>query len=185
MGEQARVTSVDALELFRGRLVLFQSASRAAIDEASAEVLRTRLWLENEQEPYWELQVKRRTRALEEAQSALFSSRLSTLREVSAAEQMAVRRAKAALEEARLKLAAVKKWQRRFPNDVEPLLKQTERLQSFLTHDLNKALATLTRLITQLSAYTDSSTSPQPAPPSNPLPDSPRSTDPSSPTHTS
>src|SRR5258707_3524033 len=100
MPERAHVASVEALETFRANLIVYVSQARPALEEVSAEVLRTRLWLEDEKRNYWEKEIRRRTKDLEQAQAALFSSRLGALRKESATDQMAVHRAKPALEEA-------------------------------------------------------------------------------------
>ena len=153
MPERAHVTSVDALESFRSSLILYVSKARPALDEVSAEVMRTRLWLEDEQRTHWEHEARRRTRALQEAQQALFSARLSTFRDETSAEQMAVHRTKRASDDAEDKLRVLKKWNRDFDNRVEPLLKQMEKLQTVLAHDLVLARAFLTQAITALHAY--------------------------------
>src|ERR1041385_62452 len=90
MPERAHVTSLDALESFRASLILYVSKARPTLEEVSADVVRTRLWLQNDQRMHWENQVRRRAKALEQAQEALSSARMSHLREASAAEQMAV-----------------------------------------------------------------------------------------------
>jgi hypothetical protein len=153
MPERAHVTAVDALEAFRSALIIYLSKARPTLDEVSAEVTRTRMWLEDEQRTHWENQQRRRARALQEAQAALFSSRLSTFREASASEQMAVHRAKRAFDEAEDKLRIIKKWNRDFENRVSPLVKQMEKLQTVLAHDMTQALASLTRAIDTLHAY--------------------------------
>ena len=153
MPERAHVTSVDALESFRSSLILYVSKARPALDEASAEVVRTRMWLEDEQRVHWENEARRCRRALDEAQQALFSARLSTFREETSAEQMAVHRTKRASDDAEDKLRVLKKWNRDFDNRVEPLLKQMEKLQTVLAHDLVLARAFLTQAITALHAY--------------------------------
>ena len=104
MPERAHVTSVDALECFRSSLLVYVSKARPTLDEVSAEVVRMRSWLEDEQRAHWENEMRRRRRDFDEAQQALFSSKLSTFRETSSAEQMAVHRAKRALEAAEAKL---------------------------------------------------------------------------------
>src|SRR6188474_1288036 len=126
MPERAHVTSVEALEAFRSKLILYISKARPALEEITSDVLRVRLWLENEQRTYWENQLKRRKRAWDEAQAALFSSRLSNLREESSAEIQAVHRSKRAYEEAETKLRIVKQWNRDFEGRVLPLVKQME-----------------------------------------------------------
>ena len=155
MPERAHVTSVDALESFRSNLIVYLSKARSTLEEVSAEVQRTRGWLENDQRTCWENEMRRRRRALEEAQQALFSSRISNLREVSAAEQLAVQRAKRAVEEADAKLRVVKQWNRVFDNRVDPLVKQTEKLHTVLANDMVRAVAYLAEAIATLDAYAD------------------------------
>ncbi len=153
MPERAHVTSVDALELFRSQLIIYVSKARPALDEVSAEVVRTRGWLQDEQRTRWENELRRRSRALQEAQAALFSARLSTFQEESSLQQMMVHRTKRAFDEAEEKLRVIKKWNRDFDNRVEPLLKQMEKLHTVLAHDMVQAVASLTHAIDTLHAY--------------------------------
>lgn len=153
MALRAKVGSLDALESFRARLIVYTNQARAALEEVSADVMRTRLWLQTEQRVSWERELRRRLRTLEEAQQALFSSRLSSLRHESAAEQMAVHRAKRAVEEGEAKLRVLRTWDRDFDSRVQPLVKQIEKLHTVLTHDMVQAVAFLTDAINTLAAY--------------------------------
>lgn len=153
MPEQAHVSSIDALESFRSSLIVYLSKARPTLEEVSSDVMRTRLWLEDEHRTHWENEVRRRTRALQEAQQALFSARLSTFRKETSAELMTVHRTKRAFEEADTKLKVIRKWNRDFDNHAEPLLKQMEKLQTVLAHDMVKAIAFLTQAIDTLHAY--------------------------------
>src|SRR2546426_7749217 len=162
MPQRAHVTSVEALETFRSSLIVYVSKARPTLEEVSADVLRTRLWLQNEQRTHWEGQVRRRAKELEQAQAALFSARLSNLREETAAEQMAFHRAKRLLDEAESKLRTLKQWNREFDNRVDPLLKQTEKLHTVLSNEMVQAMAYLTEAINTLAAYSESG--PPPAP---------------------
>jgi hypothetical protein len=161
MAERANVTSIDAVEAFRASLIVYLGKARPAVEEASAEVLRMRMWLENDQRVFWEQEIRRRKRALEEAQQALFDSRLSNLREESAAEVQAVHRAKRGLEEAENKLKGLKQWNRHFESQVQPLLKQIEKMHTILTHDVPQAIAHLAQTVRTLEAYAET------APPSS------------------
>jgi hypothetical protein len=153
MPEKAHVGSLEALEAFRANLIVYLSKARPTLEEVSAEVMRTRLWLEEEQRSHWENEVRRRRRELQEAQQALFSSRLSSFREASAAEQMAVHRTKRDCEAAEEKLRMVKKWDRDFDNRADPLVKQMEKLHTVLAHDMVQAIAYLNQAIDTLSQY--------------------------------
>ena len=170
MPERAHITSVEALEAFRENLIIYQSKARPTLEEVTGDVVRTRIWLENDQRIHWENQVRRRLKVLEQAQAALFSSRVSHLREASTAEQAAVSRAKRAVEEAEAKLQILKKWNREFGSQVEPLARQLEKLHTVLAHDIPKAAAHLTQVVNTLDAYaniTPGIASPGPAPSSN------------------
>ena len=168
MAPQARVTSVDALEAFRASLIVYVSKARPALEEVSSDVLRTRLWLQNEQRLHLENQVRRHAKELEQAQQALSSARLSQLRDTRTAEHMAVQKARRSLDEAEAKLKILKRWDREFDTRVEPLLKQLEKLHTLLSHDLVKAVASLAQATQTLQAYADvmpTAAAPTPPPP--------------------
>jgi hypothetical protein len=153
MPQRAQVTAIEALDEFRASLIVYLSKARPTLEEVSADVLRTRLWLENEQRTHWENEVRRRHKALEQAQSELFSARLSNLRKESAAEVMAVHRARRLLDEAQTKLLVLKRWLREFDAAAQPLVKQMEKLHTILANDMVKATAYLTQAVNTLDAY--------------------------------
>ncbi len=153
MPQRAIVSSVEAIDDFRAALIVYLSKARPTLEEVGAEVVRTRVWLETDQRTHWENEVRRRTRVLQEAQAALFSARLSKISQARSVEQMAVHRAKRALDEAQAKLQTLKQWNREFENRAQPLVKQTEKLQTVLANDMVKAVAYLTDAIQTLQAY--------------------------------
>jgi|SRR5579863_2200894 len=153
MPERARVTSVEAIESFRTQLILYLGKARPALEEVGGDLVRMRLWLQNEQRLHWEGEARRRKRALEEAQQAVFSAKLSRLREVNVAEQTALHKAKRAYDEAEAKLRIMKQWDRAFDNRTEPLARQLEKLQTILSNDMTKAVAYLGQTVETLAAY--------------------------------
>lgn len=165
MPDQARVSSIEAIATFRARLLVFLTKARPALEEISGEVLRTRQWLQNDQRIHWEGQVRQRAKKLETAQHELYSSRIARLREVSTAEQAAVNKAKRAVEEAEAKLRTLKHWNREFDSRVDPMIKQIEKLHTFLIHDLGRATAHLTELLKALDAYASTGLPSAPATP--------------------
>lgn len=189
MAERAHVSSVDALEAFRAQLVLYIGKARPTLEEVSADVTRTRLWLENEKRVYWENQLRKRKRDWDEAQAALFSSRLSNLRDETAAEVQAVHRCRRAYEEAEEKLKILRRWLRDFESRVQPLVKQMEKLHTILANDLPKAVTYLSEAVRALDAYAGvkppapAELSPPPAPAPDPSPMAP--TEPAVPPKTS
>lgn len=153
MPDQAHVASIEALEAFRARLLVYRAQARTTVEEAAAEVVRLRQWLDHDQRRHWENEIRRRNRALEAARQELFSSRLSKLEEATAAQQMALHRAEKAVRSAEARLATVRRWSRDFESRVAPLAKQVEPLHSLLTVGLAAAAAQLARHGETLSAY--------------------------------
>ena len=153
MTDRAQVTSVAALESFRAALLVFLTQARASVDEARGEVLRTRLWLENDQTRYWENQLRVRGLALERANAEMFGARMSKFGGDTQEKAAAVRRTKQALAEAEEKMKLLKKSERELDHDSDPLLKQVERLQGFLSSDMGLAVVQLNEIIKALEAY--------------------------------
>jgi hypothetical protein len=155
MPERARVTSIEALESFRVALIIYLEKAVRVLDEVSDEVLRTKLWVQNDARERWEREVKRRTRDLQEKQQELFGARLSKLQEVTAAQQMAVLRAKRALEEAEAKLSSVKQWNQQYDSRVVPFAKEADKLRDVLVSHMSKAVFNLNQVAKHLAAYAE------------------------------
>jgi len=155
MAEGARITSSEAIGLFRARLAVYLSKAKPLLDGATEEYVRTREWIRTDRRLHWESEARRRKRQLENAEQALFSARFSNLREVTAAEQAAVHRAKAALEEAEEKLRQVKRWSLDFDEKAGPLAKQIEQLRTMVSGDLARALLYLDGVIKAVEAYAE------------------------------
>ena len=153
MPERAQVNSVEALDAFRAKLIVFISKARAGVDEVIDEIQRTQSWLENEQRTYWDRELRRRNRELDEAEQELFSAKISRIRTQSAAQVLAVERAKRSVRAAEAKRDAVKKWTREFESRAEPLGKQVDQLLTFLTTDLGKGVAYLGSTVKLLQDY--------------------------------
>lgn len=155
MADRAQVTSVEAIEAFRSALVIYLSKARPALEEMANEVARARQWLQHDQRRKWDGEMKMRSKKLERAQAELFSVSMSKFQEISSAQQLLVRRAKEACDEAQAKLAMLKKWDHELDNRSEPLVKQVDQFQSFVTSEMPKAIAYLNNVIRSLEAYAD------------------------------
>jgi len=153
MADKAQITSVEAIESFRAKLIEFLGQARPVLDEIGNEVTRARLWLQDEQRLFWENQLRLRGRKLEEARQELFNARLSQFEEATALHHMAVQRAQRAVQEAEAKLGILKKWDRELENRAAPLMKQVGQLQGFIATDMARAAAYLDRTLTTLDAY--------------------------------
>ena len=155
MAGQAQVTSIEAIEAFRAALILFVSQARPALEEAAAEVVRCRLWVQNDRRRFWEGEWRQRSKKLEQAQQEWLTARLSGDSATVSLRQMAVQRARQAVEEAAEKLQQLKRWDRELDNRAAPLLKEIEQLQSYLAAETPLAIAHLTRVIQTLEIYTE------------------------------
>ncbi len=152
--QQAKVTSLDALEAFRSNAIVFATKARRAVDQASDEVRRTRFWVEGDRKTFWENEFRKRTRALERAEAELLSASYSEFNESMHIQKAAVRKAKLALQEAEEKLRAIKVWTRNFDGTFDPMVKRLDTLRQYLEHDMPKAVAYLTEIIKALESYT-------------------------------
>jgi hypothetical protein len=155
MPERANVTSVEAIEDFRAKLIVYRDKAARVLDEVSDDVTRARLWLESDRPVFWQNQIRQRTRELEQHQQELFSAQLSGLRDASYAQQAAVQKSRRAIRDAEDKVKLVKQWQRQFDHRVESPARQVEKLRHLLGHDLGLAVAWLTELTKTLAAYAE------------------------------
>jgi hypothetical protein len=173
MPDRAQVTSLEAIEAFRSRLIIYREKAGRVLDEISDDVVKTRLWLQTDRRAHWEGEIRRSHKEVELRQQELFSSQLAGLREASYAQQHAVVRAKQKLREAEERLQKVKVWHRQYDQRVEPPARQVEKLRHTLGHDLGQAIAHLAAVTKTLDEYAGLTPS-SPAPPAtNDNPDAP------------
>lgn len=154
---QARVDDLDALKRFKLALLKFQEAAMVALADAEGDFTRTMLWLEVEQAPFWDAQVRKRQLALSQAQERLrmkkvfkdvVGSKPSTIDE-----EKAVKVAMARLEEANQKVANVKLWKRRMEKIGHDYKGSAQRLQTTVSASLPATTAALEGMIRQLELY--------------------------------
>lgn len=153
MATPAHVASIDALDAFRARLIIFHETARRVLDEIDGEIGRTRQWIRHDRRLHWQSEIRRRQKKVDEAQQELMGARLSSLREATAAQQSAVTKARHALHEAEEKLRRVKFWDRQFDLATDPLIKQLGALRTTLEHDLPKGIARLAHAGDVLADY--------------------------------
>ena len=169
MAEQAKVTSVDALERFRTSLILFLNTAHQHLDGVGDDVRRMRGWVQSEQRLHWQAELRKRSQLLALAEQELYSAKLSALRDNISNQQNAVRKARLAVTEAEEKLRAVKHWTRNFDHSADPMLKRLEGLRQLLDHDMPKGISYLVQAQKTLEAYGEISLN-EPAQPPAPAP---------------
>ena len=155
MGTQAKVSSIDALDLFRASLIIFLTKARRSVNDANDEARATRMWLQHDRVVHWENEIRKRSRVLDQAQQDYMSARLTKNNETALMiRKNAVDKAKRALDEAQGKLRRVKQWSQNFDSASDPIVKRLESLKQFLDEDMPRAIAYIVGLQRTLAAYT-------------------------------
>ena len=155
MSDQARITSIDALESFRADLLQYVEKARIALEDAEGEVRRTRSWLEVDRTMYWAGQCKQWTKQLEQAEAELYNVALTRPQESHAFQKMAVLKARRKLELAEEKLRVVKHWRQTFENLSSPLLRQLDPMFFLVGRHLPKGIHVLGESIKAVQAYAE------------------------------
>lgn len=160
MSDQARVSSVEALESFRADLIQYITKVRAALDGMTGDAKRTRTWLDADRTNHWMMQVKKRTKLLDQAEQELYSANLNNPHAANALQKMAVHKAERHLAEAQDKLRLVQQWRKRYDQLVNGPLRDLEPLSHIVAQVLPKGVHSLGESIKALQAYAE--TQPEP-----------------------
>ncbi len=123
MSNPARVESIEALKMFRRAVIKFVEAANVALGDAESEMQRRLNWLENEQDSYWQGQIRKRQEDVSKARDGVrqkkifkdFAGRTPSADQ----EEKALRIALARLEDAERKLAAVRRYAKKLPREIE------------------------------------------------------------------
>jgi len=156
MGNQAKVTSLDALDSLRAALIIFLGKARRSLDDANDEARLTRMWLQHDRVVHWENEIRKRSRALDQAEQEFMTARLvKNNQSAMMARRAAVEKAKRALDEADGKLRRVKQWAQNFDSASDPIVKRLESMKQFLDEDMPKAIAYIVSIQRTLAAYAE------------------------------
>lgn len=155
MSDQARISSIDALEAFRADLIQYVDKARVALEDASSQVRRTRSWLDVDRTGYWAGQCKQWTKHLEQAEAELYNATLTRPQESHAFQKMAVLKARRTLDEAEEKLRRVAHWRQVFENRTSPLLRQLDPLMFVVGRQLPQGIHSLGESIKALQVYAE------------------------------
>ncbi|OHB62310.1 MAG: hypothetical protein A2Y76_01065 [Planctomycetes bacterium RBG_13_60_9] len=156
--QEARVSSVLVLRQLGASLVTFAETVSVALEEAGADVQRTRRWLAEDRYRYWRTQVQVRAERFTQAQLALkqrevFDRTLSGTPSSCVDERKALKMAQGQLQEAEHKLSRVKAWSQQIERELSDYRGAVQRLVSALEVDIPNARARLDKMIDSLEAY--------------------------------
>src|SRR4051812_11175698 len=157
MSNPARVESIEALKMFRRAIIKFIEAATVAMGDAESEMQRRLNWLENEQDSYWQGQIKKRTEDVAKAKDAVrqkelfkdFAGRTPSADQEKKALRIALQR----LEEAERKLAAVRRYAKKLPKEIEVYKGTAQRFATTVQSDLPVAAGKLDAMIRKLEEY--------------------------------
>lgn len=154
---QARVDSFDALNLFKAALWKFQESATIALGDAESELHRVQMWLETEQQSFWQGQIRKRQEIVSRCKEAVRMKKVfkdSTGRQQSAMdEEKALKTAQARLEEAEQKLAYTRKWSRAIQKEIEMYKGGVARFATDVQGEIPAAAGHLEKLLNKLDAY--------------------------------
>jgi hypothetical protein len=157
MSNPARVESIEALKMFRRAVIKFAEAAMVALGDAESEMQRRLNWLENEQDSYWQGQIRKRQEEVSKCRDAVRQKKLFkdfAGRTPSAdQEEKALRIARARLEEAERKLVAVRRYAKKLPREIEVYKGTVQRFATTVQTDLPTAAGKLDAMIRKLEEY--------------------------------
>jgi hypothetical protein len=157
MSRVARVESIEALKSLRRALAMFAEEVGVSLDDAEGDISRTLVWLETEQRPRWQAELRKRTEVLRQARQALQQKRMyrdsSGRTPSSVAEEKAVRRATEDLEQAEQKLRNVAKFIPVLEKQGQQYKGLAQRLTRAVASDVPVGMAELDRMVQALEAY--------------------------------
>ena len=108
MSDQVKISSIDALEVFRADLVQYIAKARVALEDMEGDVRRTQTWLDTDRVQHWGGQIKLWTKKLHQAEQELYSANLTNPQASNAFQKMNVLKARRKLEEAEGKMLVLK-----------------------------------------------------------------------------
>lgn len=157
MSNPAHVESIEALKMFRRAIIKFAEAATVALGDAESEMQRRLNWLENEQDSYWQGQIRKRQEEVSKCRDAVrqkkifkdFAGRTPSADQ----EEKALRIATARLEEAERKLAAVRRFAKKLPREIEVYKGTVQRFATTVQSDLPTAAGKLDAMIRKLEEY--------------------------------
>jgi hypothetical protein len=157
MPEGARVDSLETLRAFKVALFKFQEAAQVALGDAEADATRTLMWVENEQQAYWQGQIRKAEQHVVRCKEAVRMKKVfkdSAGREQSAVdEEKVLKIAMQKLAEAQAKLVLVKRWTRQLQKEIELYKGGVQRFTTTVFSEIPSAAAHLESLSAKLDAY--------------------------------
>jgi hypothetical protein len=154
---KANIDSVDVIKNFRTALWRFAEIATAALAEGEGEVHRTMIWLETEQESYWEGQIRKRHDEVERwkekyREKTLYKDAAGT-RSSGFDEKKALQKAQKRLEDAEVRYKAVRKNILRLQKELHSYTGSVQHFATDVINDIPNMVARLDKMAEQLGNY--------------------------------
>ena len=161
MATSARVTSVQAIADFKVALLGFCQEAKEVLASVEMEIRRTMDWVERDQLPYWQREIRNRHEEVAQAKADLFRKQLTRISGQNPdylEERKALRIANFRLEEAEDKVQTCRSWaSRQLAHAVNEYEGPARQLAGMVEGDPPRMVIYLDRIITSLQAYLDES----------------------------
>ena len=164
MASSARVTSVQAIIEFKVAILAFCQEAKEVLATIEMEIRRTMDWVQRDQLPYWQREIRNRQEEVAQAKADLFRKQLTRIsgqnpdyRE----ERKALRIANFRLEEAEDKVQICRSWaNRQLTQAVDEYEGPARQLAGMVEGNPPPIVIFLDRIISSLEAYLDVGTPP-------------------------
>ena len=156
MSNQANVTSVESLEIFRKAVLEFRSMAQRGLSGVNHDVSRLQQWVGEEQPMVWRARLRELQAAVDNARSDLERARISSSKgsaNLLFEFRKALDRAKRKQTEAEERLELLKVWARRLEQKAMLMKSGLQPLSSLLDAEMNLLVARLSVLINHLDSY--------------------------------
>jgi hypothetical protein len=157
MGQPARVKSIDALQAMSAALVCFHDDASSAMDDLEMEIRRALEWIGQDCRQYWKEELRRSRDGVTEARLQLENARM--FRRIAeehgsfVEEKKALERAKRRMQIAESKVEAIPHWAMMIERAVNEYRASRSQFANWLEGEFPRAVAALSRMISDLEAY--------------------------------
>jgi hypothetical protein len=157
MASSARVTSVQAIADFKVALLAFCQEAKEVLATTEMEIRRTMDWIQRDQLPYWQREIRNRNEEVAQAKADLFRkqiTRISGQNPDYLEERKALRLATLRLEEAEDKVQTCKSWaNRQLDQAVDEYEGPARQLAGMVEGNPPPMVIYLSRITGSLEAY--------------------------------
>jgi hypothetical protein len=169
MASSARVTSVQAIADFKVALLGFCQEAKEVLSTVEMEIRRTMDWVQRDQLPYWQREIRNRHEEVAQAKADLFRKQLTRISGQNPdylEERKALRLAHFRLEEAEDKVQICRSWaNRQLKQAVDEYEGPARQLAGMVEGNPPPIVIFLDRIIGSLEAYLEVGRAPEEMPP--------------------